>query len=111
MNSIDQITVRAPGKINLFLKVLGRRSDGYHEIYSLVQAVSIYDTLEVSRRGSGLTLSCCPPIVPEDESNLVWRAWDQLRTELEIEAEGVEAEAAVAALVDLIARGFDEMDS
>src|SRR6266850_407086 len=43
------ITIRCPAKINLGLSVLGRRPDGYHEIRSILQSVSLHDTLEVQR--------------------------------------------------------------
>ncbi|MEA3297039.1 MAG: 4-(cytidine 5'-diphospho)-2-C-methyl-D-erythritol kinase [candidate division Zixibacteria bacterium] len=41
----DRLEIDAPAKINLFLEVLGKRHDGYHDIYSLIQAVSLYDRL------------------------------------------------------------------
>src|ERR1700683_2229468 len=40
------VVVRAPAKVNLFLEVLAKRPDGYHEIATLMVAVSLYDTLE-----------------------------------------------------------------
>jgi 4-diphosphocytidyl-2-C-methyl-D-erythritol kinase len=42
------ITVKAPAKINLTLEVLGKRPDGYHEIRSVIQAISLFDTLHFS---------------------------------------------------------------
>jgi len=44
----NRLEIRAPAKVNLFLEVLGKRPDGYHNINSLFQAVSLYDTLEFS---------------------------------------------------------------
>src|SRR5438045_7199919 len=40
------LVVRAPAKVNLFLEVLGKRPDGYHDLATLMVAVSLYDTLE-----------------------------------------------------------------
>jgi 4-diphosphocytidyl-2-C-methyl-D-erythritol kinase len=43
------LTIRAPAKVNLVLEVLGKRSDGYHEIKSIVQAVSLFDVLSFEK--------------------------------------------------------------
>src|SRR5262245_14943584 len=53
------VTVFAPAKLNLFLKVLGKRADGYHELETLMVSVGLYDTLVFSDDPSGeLTLVC-----------------------------------------------------
>lgn len=70
----DSIRIEAPAKINLFLKVLGRRADGYHDIYSLVQTVDLFDALTFTRAKLGISLKCDSDDVPKDESNLVWKA-------------------------------------
>ena len=46
---MDKISLQSPAKINLFLFILGRREDGYHNIYSLVQVVDLVDTVEIER--------------------------------------------------------------
>lgn len=72
---MNRITLKAPAKINLTLDILGRRSDGYHELRTIMQSVSIYDTLTVEKTcGSDITLSCGRSDVPCDDSNLVVRA-------------------------------------
>lgn len=64
-----------PAKINLTLRILGKRPDGYHEIDSIVARVGLHDELSASpRRDSELRLTCDAPGVPVDESNLVLRA-------------------------------------
>ncbi|MHB8619616.1 MAG: 4-(cytidine 5'-diphospho)-2-C-methyl-D-erythritol kinase [Chloroflexota bacterium] len=63
---------RAYAKINLTLEVLGKRPDGYHELVSLVQTISLADELEL-HPGDGLTLECDWPDLADD-SNLVLRA-------------------------------------
>ncbi len=68
------ISVFAPAKINLFLDVLDKRSDGYHNLRSVMQTLSVCDELEFYPGGEGITLSCDHPEVPCDESNLVVRA-------------------------------------
>lgn len=69
-----------PAKVNLFLEVLGRRADGYHEVETLVVAVNLFDTLEATARGDGrLLLHCDAPGVPTGPTNLVLRAAEALR--------------------------------
>ncbi len=66
--------VLAPAKINLFLSVGGRRSDGYHDIVTVMQSVTLFDELEIGRADS-TTLDVEPPgAAPEDASNLVVKA-------------------------------------
>lgn len=73
------LTIAASAKINLFLKILGKRSDGYHDIYSLVQAISLHDELTLSIIGSGIELTASSTDVPLDSGNIVWKAIDLLR--------------------------------
>jgi 4-diphosphocytidyl-2-C-methyl-D-erythritol kinase len=68
------LTLKAPAKINLYLKVLNRRSDGYHEIESLMQKVELFDILHLSRQGESIALSCPGASLSEDQGNLVYRA-------------------------------------
>lgn len=76
----DTVVVRAPAKVNLFLEVLGKRSDGYHEIATLMVAVSLYDTLEFKEDGAGaIRLSCDSPDLSTGPDNLVCRAAELLR--------------------------------
>jgi 4-diphosphocytidyl-2-C-methyl-D-erythritol kinase len=75
-----QLRVRAPAKVNLSLEVLGRRPDGYHEIRTVMQAVSLCDEIEFESRSDGLLrLECVGADLPADESNLVLRAARLLR--------------------------------
>jgi 4-diphosphocytidyl-2-C-methyl-D-erythritol kinase len=70
-----KITVKAPAKINLSLDVLGKRPDGYHEISTVMQAVSLYDTVTVTDNDSGeVTVFCGYEGVPNDESNIAVKA-------------------------------------
>ncbi len=66
------ITFSAPAKINLIIEVLGRRSDGFHEIRSVLQTISLYDTLSFEL-AEGLYLSCSDPSL-ESPDNLAFRA-------------------------------------
>jgi 4-diphosphocytidyl-2-C-methyl-D-erythritol kinase len=70
--------VRAFAKINLSLRVLGRRADGYHELRTIFQSIALHDTLTIRRRRGAFRLACDNPACPVDESNLVWRAADRM---------------------------------
>jgi 4-diphosphocytidyl-2-C-methyl-D-erythritol kinase len=70
---VDKISLKAPAKINLYLKVLGKRDDGYHEIESLVQAIDLYDEISIEK-SDVLELECNDPSLGTDESNLALRA-------------------------------------
>ncbi len=65
---------QAPAKINLFLRVLSRRPDGYHEIFSLMQKISLSDELSFQHRPEGIVLHCSASDLPNVEDNLVFRA-------------------------------------
>jgi len=78
--SEEIIKLPAFAKINLGLKVLGRRADGYHEIRTVFQTISLHDGLTFEAKGDGsLELACTDPSIPTDESNLVIRAAVALR--------------------------------
>ena len=79
------VTALAPAKVNLDLRVIGRRDDGYHELRSRFLAVSLFDTLEVRTGGQGIELSVHGGShdVPTDASNLVVRAVDSIRQAFE----------------------------
>ncbi len=73
-----QIKLFSPAKVNLFLRVVGRREDGYHNLASLFQAIDLCDTLEFELASSDQLL-CDYPHIPKDSSNLVWRAANLFR--------------------------------
>lgn len=69
------LRVPAFAKINLGLKVLGLRSDGYHEIRTVFQTIDLHDQLEITlARGSGISIRCSEPSVPSGRGNLVYNA-------------------------------------
>jgi 4-diphosphocytidyl-2-C-methyl-D-erythritol kinase len=78
--SEEIIKLPAFAKINLGLKVLGRRADGYHEIRTVFQTISLHDRLTFETTADGrLELACTDPSIPADETNLVMRAAAALR--------------------------------
>jgi 4-diphosphocytidyl-2-C-methyl-D-erythritol kinase len=71
----DTVRVRAPAKVNLFLEVLAKRADGYHEIATLMVAVSHYDTLVFKEETSSkIYLACNRTDLSTGPENLVMRA-------------------------------------
>src|SRR5439155_8911074 len=60
-------------KINWALRVVGKRADGYHDIETLFQTISLHDTLTFDR-SKRLSLTCSDPSIPVDDTNLVLRA-------------------------------------
>jgi 4-diphosphocytidyl-2-C-methyl-D-erythritol kinase len=72
------VTVRAHAKINLDLRVLGTRPDGFHELRTVFQAIALHDTITCVPREGPFAIECATPGVPLDGSNLVWRAAEAL---------------------------------
>jgi 4-diphosphocytidyl-2-C-methyl-D-erythritol kinase len=68
------VTLPAFAKINLDLRVLGVRPDGYHALRTVFQSLALADRVTVQRRRGPLTLICDAPGVPTDRHNLVWKA-------------------------------------
>jgi 4-diphosphocytidyl-2-C-methyl-D-erythritol kinase len=68
------LDVRAPAKINLTLRVLGTRPDGYHELRTVFQTVALHDTVRLTSRRGPLAMTCTEPGVPCDDRNLAWKA-------------------------------------
>ncbi|WP_319765039.1 4-(cytidine 5'-diphospho)-2-C-methyl-D-erythritol kinase [Maridesulfovibrio sp.] len=70
-------TLTAPAKVNLYLKIVGKREDGYHELETLFHPFpALADTLEISETGTGCTIDCKGMDLPA-EDNLIYKAWDK----------------------------------
>ena len=72
------VRVSAYAKINLSLRVLGVRPDGYHELRTIFQSIALHDTLTARVRRGPFALQCDDPACPADETNLVWRAAERV---------------------------------
>jgi len=77
-----KLTVRAHAKVNLDLRVLGVRTDGYHELRTVFQSIELHDTLVCTEKPGPFTLKCRNAGVPLDPSNLIWKAAAALWTAL-----------------------------
>lgn len=71
---MDSLTLRCPAKVNLYLKIVGRRPDGYHDLITVMQPLSLADDLILTIQGAGITLTGHYPGLPSDDGNLVVRA-------------------------------------
>lgn len=72
------LRVRAFAKINLALRVVGRRADGYHELRTTFQSLALHDTLMFTAAAGPFQIECDDPECPVDRRNLVWRAADAI---------------------------------
>jgi 4-diphosphocytidyl-2-C-methyl-D-erythritol kinase len=78
--SATLLTLPAYAKINILLRVLGRRADNFHEIFTVFQTVTLHDRLTFEPLASErVELECSAPEIPSDETNLVHRAATALR--------------------------------
>ena len=79
------ISIRSFAKVNLSLRILGKRPDNYHEIQTVLQTVSLHDQLKfVTTAGGKLVLTCDNPSIPVDENNLVVKAAEALRKKFRV---------------------------
>ena len=79
----NEVRLPAFAKINLCLRILGRRPDRYHELRTIFQAISLHDTLELTRTPRpGIWLETDDPHLPVGRENLVWRAIEATGCEL-----------------------------
>lgn len=72
---MDQIALKAPAKINLSLAITGKRADGYHLLRSVMQSVTLYDSVRISKTADQkITIICDKAEIPCDRSNIVYKA-------------------------------------
>ncbi len=72
---LPSLCLSSPAKVNLWLRVLGKREDGFHEVQTRMVPISLADEVSLSEEPSGtVTLTCSDATVPVDESNLALRA-------------------------------------
>ena len=90
--NLNGVVIRVPGKVNLGLSVGPLDSDGYHEIVTLFQAISLYDdvTVKIGSEGAGITIGASGSTstgVPLDETNLAYRAADLLIRKFQLDSD------------------------
>lgn len=90
MTTGNLLTLPAPAKINLFLHIVGRRPDGYHELQTAFQFLDYSDTLHFRLRDDD-SIRVLPELAGvEPAGNLIWRAADRLRRHLGGDLPGVD---------------------
>ena len=126
---MESLHLRSPAKLNLRLEILRKREDGYHELRTIFQKISLYDKLHFSlRRDRGISIKVDPSGLLTDKKNLVYRAAESIlkksgyRGGVEIEIEkriplgaglgGGSSNAATTlkALNELLRRGLSEKE-
>lgn len=75
----EGVWLKSPAKVNLSLRVLGLRSDGYHEIETWMQQVDLFDRIWISPGGRGIRVTTNSHVIPAGRSNLVYQAAAALR--------------------------------
>lgn len=87
---MDKITVKTYGKINLYLEVIKKREDGYHELQMVMQSIGLYDTVSVKEtENDEIRIYTNSPYIPRDDGNIAVQAAKLIKEEFQIE-KGVE---------------------
>ncbi len=81
-----RLTLPSFAKINLHLRVLGKREDGFHDIFTVFQTVSLHDEITFEKADGEIVLECDDPAVPANAGNLIVRAAERLRSEFGVAA-------------------------
>ena len=71
---MTKMQVLAPAKINLSLRVLGKRPDGFHELETLIAPIALYDKIEIEKQNRRIDFNCDDPTLSNGDDNLVVRA-------------------------------------
>jgi 4-diphosphocytidyl-2-C-methyl-D-erythritol kinase len=82
---MKRIRLQSPAKLNLFLKVINKRSDGYHNLKTLFERINLCDTIDLELNRSGaIRIACRHPHVPKGPKNLVYRVAALLRQDFQV---------------------------
>ncbi len=70
-----EVKINAYAKINLMLDIINKRTDGYHDLFMIMQSVSAHDVITVSEdRSRSISITCSKPGIPLDERNICWKS-------------------------------------
>lgn len=75
---MDELIIESYGKINLGLDILYKRKDGYHELRTIMQQISLKDTIILKEIEEGIIIESNSSEIPLDSTNLVYKAWEKL---------------------------------
>ncbi len=70
----ENVTLLAAAKINLYLNILGKRDDGYHEVESIMQSITLYDKLTLRPLKQGIRILCNESNIPANRENICYKA-------------------------------------
>lgn len=76
---MNHLTLQSPAKLNLHLRILGKRPDGYHELLTLFNRISLFDTIIIRKNSKGFKLTTNIPSLETGEGNLITRAYRVLQ--------------------------------
>lgn len=83
---MKNIEIESYGKVNLSLDVLYKRNDGYHEIDTIMQQISLKDIISIENiSGEDIRIKSNKSELPLDSNNLVYKAWNQIKKKTDIE--------------------------
>jgi len=71
---VRSVNLPSFAKVNLDLRILGTRPDGFHDLKTIFQALALFDSVTVTSRRGPLAVTCDEPDIPTDQRNLVWKA-------------------------------------
>jgi 4-diphosphocytidyl-2-C-methyl-D-erythritol kinase len=80
-----KIKIKSPAKINLFLEIKNKRSDGYHNLESIMQTISLYDELSFDLREKDIILECSDKSLSVDETNIIYKATKAVQNHFKID--------------------------
>jgi 4-diphosphocytidyl-2-C-methyl-D-erythritol kinase len=84
MSMVKALRLKSPAKVNLRLEILRRREDGYHELRTIMQKISLYDAISISlKNGRGISISTNHPNLPIGRGNIAYRAAQMILKRLE----------------------------
>lgn len=87
----DIITLKAFAKINLTLDIVGKRSDGYHTLHSVMQTISIFDIITIKKTNTkDIVIQCDKDYVPTDNKNIAYKACQSFFDNAKIDFCGIE---------------------
>jgi 4-diphosphocytidyl-2-C-methyl-D-erythritol kinase len=102
---MSSLTYRAFAKINLSLRIGPKRSDGFHEVRTILQGIDLSDRVVVEARRGPFEIVCSTPGVPTDRTNLVWKAaqhlWDAAGRERQVRDARITLEKKIPARAGL----------
>lgn len=74
------MNVKAYAKINLGLHIVGKRSDGFHDVETIFHRIDLFDSINIEN-SADISIACTDPSIPVDSGNLCWKAAEMLRKE------------------------------